>query len=81
MEHRNDELYVRVMTNTVDRAQTAGLTKRGFVGGSLGTWLTGESQMANGERAPNACPERHPSREGGLQLCRVRDGSLGTPKA
>lgn len=36
VEYRNNELYVRVMTNTVNRTKTTGLTKRVFVSGSLG---------------------------------------------
>ena len=36
VENRDDEFYVRVMTNTIDRTKTAGLTERVFVGGSLG---------------------------------------------
>lgn len=59
VEYRDDELYVRVMTNTVHRAKTAGLTKCGFVGSSLGKWLTGEN-VKKGERAPGACLVRHP---------------------
>lgn len=36
VEHRDNELYVRVMANAVNRTKTAGFTKRAFVGGSLG---------------------------------------------
>jgi len=35
VEYWDNEFYVRVMTNTVNRAETASLAKRAFVSGSL----------------------------------------------
>jgi len=35
MEYRDNELYIRVMANAVDRIKATGLTKRAFVGCSL----------------------------------------------
>ena len=36
VKYRNNKLYVRVMTNAVNRTETAGLTERAFVSCSLG---------------------------------------------
>ena len=41
VEYRDNEPYVGVMANTVDRTKTAGLTKRIFVGSSLNEWSRG----------------------------------------
>jgi hypothetical protein len=49
VEYRNNEFYVRVMTNTVDGTKTAGLAKRVFVGGSLGRRLMGGNAARNME--------------------------------
>lgn len=35
VKYRDNELYIRIMANTVDGAETTSLTKRAFVGGSL----------------------------------------------
>jgi hypothetical protein len=35
VEHRDNELYVRVMADAIDGTKTAGLAERAFVGGSL----------------------------------------------
>ena len=59
VEYWDNKPYVRVMANTVDRTKTTGLTKRVFVCGSLGRWLTGDAAR-NGEKAPDACLGRHP---------------------
>ena len=35
VEYRDNESYVRIMADAVNGTETAGLTKRAFVGGSL----------------------------------------------
>lgn len=60
VEHRDNELYVRVVANTVNRAETASLTKRAFVGGSLDGRLVGGNRVRNERKAPDACPGRRP---------------------
>jgi len=60
MEHRNDEFYVRVMADTVDRAETASLTKRAFIGCSLDGQSAGGGGMRNEGKAPDVCPGRRP---------------------
>lgn len=45
VEHRDNEFYVRVMANTIHGTETASLTKRVLVRGSLAGWLAGEAKQ------------------------------------
>lgn len=49
VEHRDNELYVRVMANTIYRAETAGLTKRVLIRRSLVGRLAGETKQETGK--------------------------------
>ena len=50
VEHRDNDFYVRVMANTIYGTETASLTKRVLVRGSLAGWSAGEAKQETKKR-------------------------------